>query len=98
MPTPKTVIGGEPFRGVFLPARQFAGARIAFRQRGEEGLRLGEIGELSGRREALDRRRQHGVGVGVAIGRAIKLRQRQRGAQFEAARLLRLRDRDRGLQ
>ena len=27
MPAPKTVIGGEPFRGVFLPARQFAGAR-----------------------------------------------------------------------
>ena len=27
MPGPKTVIGGEPFRGVFLPARQFAGAR-----------------------------------------------------------------------
>ena len=42
--------------------------------------------------------RQHGVRVGLAIGRAIKLRQRQRGAQFEAARFLRLRDRDRGLQ
>jgi len=27
MPDPKTVIGGEPFRGVFHPARQFAGAR-----------------------------------------------------------------------
>ena len=27
MPHPNTVIGGEPFRGVFLPARQFAGAR-----------------------------------------------------------------------
>ena len=38
------------------------------------------------------------MGVGVAIGRAIKLRQRQCGAQFEAARFLRLRDRDRGLQ
>jgi len=24
---PKTVIGGKPFRGVFRPARQFAGAR-----------------------------------------------------------------------
>jgi hypothetical protein len=29
-------------------------------QRREQGLRLGEFGELSGRREALDRRRQHG--------------------------------------
>ena len=27
VPHPKTVIGGEPFRGVFLPVRQFAGAR-----------------------------------------------------------------------
>jgi hypothetical protein len=61
-------------------------------------LRLSKVGELLRRREALDRRRQRGVGIGVAIGRAIKLRQRQRGAQFEAPRLLRLRDRDRGLQ
>ena len=61
-------------------------------------MRRGEFGELLGRPEALDRRRQHSVRIGVAIGRAIKLRQRQRGAQFEAARLLRLRDRDRDLQ
>jgi hypothetical protein len=71
---------------------------IALRERGEEGLRFGEFGELLGRREALDRRRQHGVGVGVTIGRAVKLGKRQRGAQFEAARLLRPRDGDRGLQ
>jgi len=58
-------------------------------QRREEGLRLGEFGELLGRREALDRRRKHGVRIGVAIGRAIKLRQRQRGAQFEAPRCCR---------
>jgi len=61
-------------------------------------LRLGEFGELSGRREALDRGRQQRGCVGVAIGRAIKLCQRQPGAQFEAARFLRLRDRDHGLQ
>ena len=61
-------------------------------------MRLGEFGELLGRREALDRRRQHGVGIGVAIGRAIKLRQRPRGAQFEAAGFLRLGDGNRGLQ
>ena len=57
-------------------------------------MRFGKFGELLGRREALDRRRQHGV----RIGGAIELRQRQRGAQFEAARFLRLRDGDRGLQ
>jgi hypothetical protein len=61
-------------------------------------MRLGELGELLGRREDLERRRQHGVRVGVAIGRAVKLGKRQRGAQFEAARLLRLRDRDRSLK
>ena len=27
VPEPNTVIGGEPFRGVFFPACQFAGAR-----------------------------------------------------------------------
>jgi hypothetical protein len=37
-------------------------------------LRLGEFGELLGRPEALDCRRQHGVRSGVAIGRAIELR------------------------
>ena len=34
MPRPKAVIGGEPFRSVFLPVRQFAGAR-----KGGGGLR-----------------------------------------------------------
>ena len=51
-----------------------------------------------GRREALDRPRQHGMCIGVAIGRAKKLCKRQRGAQFEAPHFLRLRDSDRGLQ
>ena len=60
-------------------------------------MRLGELGELLGRRKVLDRRRQHGVCVGVTIGGAIKLCQRQRGAQFEAPRFLGL-DADRGLQ
>jgi hypothetical protein len=38
------------------------------------------------------------MGVGVAAGAAIKLRKGQRGTQLEAARFLRLRDRDRSLQ
>src|SRR6516162_5319809 len=67
-------------------------------KRREQGLRLRKFGELLCRGEALDRRRQRGVRIGVAIGCAVKLRQRQRGAQLEAARFLRLRDRDRGLQ
>jgi len=71
---------------------------MAFRERRQQGLRLSEFGELAGPREALDRRRQHGVGIGVAIGCAIKFHKRQRGAQFKAPRFLRLRDSDRGLQ
>ena len=67
-------------------------------QRRKQSLRLGEFGELLGRREALDRRRQQIVRISVAIGCPIKLCQRQRSAQFEAARFLRLRDSDRGLQ
>ena len=42
-------------------------------QRREEGLCLSEFGELLGQREALDRRPEHGVRIGVAIGRVIKL-------------------------
>ena len=61
-------------------------------------MRRSEFGKLFGRQEIVDRRRQHGVGIGVAIGRATKVRQRQRGTQFEAARFLRPRDGDRGLQ
>src|SRR5437762_2849480 len=39
----------------------------------EEVLRLCEFGELLGRREALDRRRQHSMRIGVAIGRVTEL-------------------------
>ena len=61
-------------------------------------MRLSEFGELLGRRETLDCRRQHGVRIGVAMGRAIQLRKSQRGAQFEAAGFLRLCNSDRDLQ
>ena len=39
VPEPKTVISGEPFRGVFLPACQFAGAR-----KGGTGFRRVSLG------------------------------------------------------
>src|SRR5580700_2182534 len=41
--------------------------------RPEKSLRGGKLREVLGRREALDRRRQHGVRIGVAMGRAVKL-------------------------
>ena len=59
------------------PAEGMTGASEAIdlrAQRREKGLRLGEFAELSGRREALDRGCKHGLGIGIAIGRAIKLR------------------------
>src|SRR5262249_14582625 len=43
-------------------------------RRRQEGLRLGKLGELLGRWETLNCRRQHGARVGLAIGRAIKRR------------------------
>jgi hypothetical protein len=49
---------------------------------------------LSGRPEALDRRRQHGVRIGVAIGRAIKLRESQCRAQLEIFRAVEIAKRD----
>lgn len=64
--------------------------------RREKGLRLGEFGELLGRREALDRRHEHAARIGVAIGCAIKLRQSRRRPRFTAPRFLPLGDR--GLQ
>ena len=79
---PKTAVRPDTGRR----RRRIAGSSEAINltaERREEGLRLGEFGELLGRREALDGRRQHGVRVGVAIGRAIELCQRQRGAQLK---------------
>src|SRR5271168_5527086 len=48
-------------------------------------LRLRDLGHFRSRREALDRRPQHGVGLRVTAGGAIELRQRQRRAEFEGA-------------
>ena len=47
-----------------------------------------DLGHFGSRRKAFESGREHGAGVGEAGGRLIELRQRQRGAQFEAARPL----------
>jgi hypothetical protein len=49
-------------------------------------------------REAFERRREDGVGFDGAGGRSVELGERERGAQFEAARSLPFRDRDGGLE
>ena len=51
-------------------------------------LRLSDLGHFGRRRKAFERGREDGVGVGGAGGRLVEFGQRQRGAQFEAARRL----------
>ena len=65
-------------------------------ERGQQRLRLGDLGHFRRRREALERGREDGVGFGGAGGRLIELGERKRRAQFEAARALLLRDGERG--
>ena len=62
----------------------------------EQRLRLRDLRHLRRRRKAFERRREDRVGVGGAVGRLIELGERKRGAQFEAARALLLRDGDGG--
>ena len=69
---------------------------LGFRQRREQRLRLSDLGHFRRRRKAFERRREDGVGFGRAGGRLVELGERKRGAQFEAARALLLRDRDGG--
>ena len=52
--------------------------------------------EKEGTRPLFERRREDGVGVGGAAGRLVELGERERRAQFEAARALLLRDGDGG--
>ena len=62
----------------------------------KQRLRLGDLGHFGRRREAFERGREDGVGVGGAAGRLVELGERERRAQFEAARALLLRDGDGG--
>ena len=76
---------------------------LHFSQRGlrqprEQRVTLGDFGHFRRRRKAFERGREDGVGVGGAAGRLVEFRERERRAQFEAARALLLRDSDRGLE
>ena len=71
---------------------------VRLRQRREQRLRLGDLGHFRRRRKAFERRREDGVGFGGAAGRLVEFGERQRRAQFEAARALLLRDGDGGLE
>ena len=63
----------------------------------QQRLRLSGLGHLVRRSETLEGRRENGVSIGVRrSGRLMELCERERGAQFEAAGLLALRDGDGG--
>jgi hypothetical protein len=63
-------------------------------KRREERLRFFDLRKLRRQRKACERGSEHGMGVGDAATRLIKLRQRQRRLQCEAPRLLLPRDGD----
>ena len=65
-------------------------------QRCQQRLRLGDFGHLRRRRKAIERGAENGVGLDGAMGGLVEFGERERGAQFEAAGLLGLRDRDGG--
>ena len=69
---------------------------VGFRQRRQQRLRLGDLRHFRRRRKAFERGREDGVRFGGAAGRLIELGERERGAQFKAARGLLLRDGDGG--
>src|SRR5215469_15299908 len=64
------------------------------RQRAKKRLRFRDLGKFWARRKAVQRRREQGMSIGGSVRRVIELRQRERRAQLETARLLLLRDGD----
>ena len=79
-----------------MRAARGLGFTLVFRQRREQRLRLCDLGHLRGRREAFERGAEDGVSFDGAAGRLVELGERERGAEFEASRLLRSRDCDGG--
>ena len=71
-----------------LPMRGVHFDLVGRRERSQQRLRLGDLWHFRRRRKAFERGRENGVGVGGAAGRLIELGQRERRAQFVAARAL----------
>ena len=71
-------------------------ALSALRQTLHQRLRLGDLGHFGRRRKTFERAGEDGARFGLPKSRLIKLRERQRGAQAEAARALPFRDGDGG--
>jgi hypothetical protein len=81
------------------PALRFGGPDLfGLRQRGEQPLRLTDLGHFRGRLKALQRGHEDGVGLVGTPDRLIELSQRKRRTQLEAARALTLSNGDGGLE
>ena len=93
-PWPTSSPGRRPFADQPPPASLRGLDLVRLRQRRQQRLRLRDLGHFRRRRKAFERRREDGVGFGGAAGRLIELGERERRAQFEAARALPLRDGD----
>ena len=83
----RVAIGGVQLRQPLAPRRTRLDL-VRLRQPRQQRLSLGDLRHLRRRRKAFERGREDGVGVGGTAGRLVELRQRQRGAQFEAAGFL----------
>jgi hypothetical protein len=64
----------------------------------QQRLRLSDLGHFRGRRKAIERRREDGVGFCGAAGRLVEFGQRQRRAQAPTAGALLPRDGDGALE
>ena len=81
-----------------LPLRFSGFHLVRLRHRREQRLRLSDLGHFRRGCEALERRREDGVGFGGAAGRLIEPGEREGSAQFEASCSLLLRDGDGGAE
>ena len=63
---------------------------VGRRERGQQRLRLGDLGHFRRRREAFERGRENAVRLDRAAGRLIELGELQRRLQAESARALTL--------
>ena len=93
----RVAIGGVQLRQPLAPRRTRLDL-VRLSQPRQQRLSLGDLRHLGRRRKAFERGREDGVGIDEAAGRLIELCERQRRAQFEAARGLLLCDGDGGLE
>ena len=81
-----------------LPPRRLSLHFVGLRERRQQRRSLGDLRHFLRWREAFEREGEHGLRFHRSVGRLAELGERERRAQFEAARRLLLRDGDGGLE